>query len=93
MNTTADKVDEWVKEYNLNPKHVLLDPVAKWSKPALESLGGKGTPGVFFMHTSNMLIWDAIPGWVPTDKAEENHKFYTEELIPWALEQTGSTAD
>jgi len=48
--------------YGLDPASVWYDASQEWYAQAIGSSGG--VPTIYDVHTTNMLIWDRMAGWV-----------------------------
>jgi hypothetical protein len=61
IGTTLSEAQTWASNFGLNPATVLYDTAGWWSQGVVS-----GTPTIYLVHTSNMLIWDRSDGWVAT---------------------------
>ena len=79
IGTTQGEAQSWATGFGLDPNTVLYDTGGWWGQGVVS-----GTPTVYLIHTSNMLIWDRADGWVPTTGTE-----YTEFKNWWADGSSG----
>jgi len=81
---TADDATTWVNNHDLDAANVLYDPDHVWYTDAFAdawSAEARGWPTNFFIHPSNMLIWDAFSGWLDSSDTA-NWDLWLECLSP-----------
>lgn len=74
-NTTVETAISWVSDHSLGEDAVVLyDANKDWFDEAMIDQwpheGPRGWPTVFVVHTSNMLIWNAMSGWADPHDAD-----------------------
>lgn len=90
IGTTQNDASTWATQNSLDPATVLYDD-AGWAYQGITS----GTPTIYMMHTSNMLIWDRTEGWYDTTSADWDgvKDWYTNPssgLLPYIASQSGA---
>lgn len=92
IGTTPSEASSWATSFGLDPNTVLYDNAGWWSQGVVS-----GTPTVYLVHTSNMLIWDRADGWSAVSGTEwEEHKTWWADgssgLIDMVKTQPGAIA-
>lgn len=77
--TAADATD-WISQFDLGDDAVVLyDADSAWKAPVFNDKWPgdeeRGWPTIFVVHTSNMLIWNAVTGWADPDSASDWESF------------------
>ena len=57
---------QFADDYGLDRATVWFDATQEWAYEAVP----EGFPTIYTVHTTNMLIWDMIAGWIDPDGAD-----------------------